>query len=574
MIITTNPYYLRIFINDADYGHSESYPLVTGDMTTAINYANQLITARKCILPANTQIEWACLAAGGPPFAELALINDPLSALPQWGPYAQSFSGVIYRFDAAAGFWVNRFFKPIDKLFLDGPLAATVPQQLPAGIWPLPDPITLASTTDLFLRCFTAFREQTCKVVPIGEASPGVPLYELKPWIKCGFRKPSARASSHRWRRVSWEAEIFTKSPAFSPCGQAVSVLHGCYSTRCRFYANGTPQRIHYYWAQPAAQVFPLPHIFWGRARAKQISNSTGVGEITGTARRSYSRGFQWGTALGDHYSGTPGDFLGQTNVPWTPETPTPPASRPACDFPRVHPGGLAAGGVTLPLGPLIPEGGLAGGGPSLPLGPTKAAGGRPAGGKGDLIGLLPSRGGLAAGGGESLWGIPKSDGGLAAGGTSPLLGPLVSEGGLAAGGGDDRIGQLPVAGGLNCGGEGEPIGQLVSAGGLGGGGLADRIGQLPSAGGLLLGGKADLVGQLPSRGGLSAGGGTLPLGPLIANGGLAAGGSGDTIGQLPSPGGLAAGGGQDLLGLLPSSGGLTAGGDGDQIGRASCRER
>jgi hypothetical protein len=112
------------------------------------------------------------------------------------------------------------------------------------------------------------------------------------------------------------------------------TVLRRTYTAPCRWYLNGTPQTIRFYFARTGAMVFPLKTIFWGRDRVKQIANSTGPGEITVPVVRNFFKGPGISTAPGIGYTGTQADFLGQSSVLWSPETPTPSWLLPLCDAP------------------------------------------------------------------------------------------------------------------------------------------------------------------------------------------------------------------------------------------------
>jgi hypothetical protein len=338
MPIINTPLYCRLFVNCGKHGWSESWPLNTWDFSEGVIWCQRLAQARANILCSGASIEWAVCAQDYPPYAEQAVITAPLLPLPQWGLPGYELTGVQYFFNTANGQYANHLFRAIDQRFIKNLDTVGIPRMLPSGIVPLPADPTTATTTQLFLNCFTTFRDLTARMELFADLGGGIKQWNVIPWELAHQNGITTMKASHPWRRVSWEAWRWTETPGFSPCGEAATVLHTCYVAPCRFYVNGHPHPIHYYWAAPDAVVFPLPHIFWGRARAKQVHNKTGPGEITGWRRESYNKGQQRGGALGDHFTGTPADFLGQSFLPWSPEVPTPPAERPLCDFPGPGP--------------------------------------------------------------------------------------------------------------------------------------------------------------------------------------------------------------------------------------------
>lgn len=83
------------------------------------------------------------------------------------------------------------------------------------------------------------------------------------------------------------------------------------YKAPCRFTVGGPLVDIHWYWADPEASVYLLPHAFPAMTGFRQFKFSDGVGEMWERWPRKASKfgpAFVEGTAV----DGTPADFLGQ----------------------------------------------------------------------------------------------------------------------------------------------------------------------------------------------------------------------------------------------------------------------
>jgi hypothetical protein len=334
MPIVSTPLVCRLTINRGLNGWSERWPLSTWDFGLGLNHAQRLARARANILAANAVIEWAVVAQNFSPWAEQAAITDTLGSLPQWDVDTTDGTGLLWRFETDTGKWANHLFRAIDRAEISGHAWFRAPFYLPAAIPDLPADLTMATKEELLANCFTTFRELTAFHNFLGDTGGGVPQWSIEPWALADYRAVSSRDVGRAYKRVSWEAQFWSSAPAFTPCGEIVGVLRSCYLADCNFYSGAPSNRISYYWARGDAVVFPLPHIFWGRARGKEIANITGPGEVTGPLHRYWTNGEEIGGALGDHFTGTPADFLGSTPIPWIPATPTPSALRPACDMP------------------------------------------------------------------------------------------------------------------------------------------------------------------------------------------------------------------------------------------------
>lgn len=70
--------------------------------------------------------------------------------------------------------------------------------------------------------------------------------------------------------------------------------------------------KIRFYFAKEGAQWFPHKTCFHPYSQYLQLSNETHPGEITGRGFRVWNRGDNTNDLAGDHFEGTPADFIGQ----------------------------------------------------------------------------------------------------------------------------------------------------------------------------------------------------------------------------------------------------------------------
>lgn len=88
-----------------------------------------------------------------------------------------------------------------------------------------------------------------------------------------------------------------------------------CYSLPCRFYVNGTVQRIQWYFAPEGAKVYTEPTIFNPGSQELQYRHTSGVGELW-TEKSRYSKGATIDGVDGQMAHGTRNDFLGLSMDP------------------------------------------------------------------------------------------------------------------------------------------------------------------------------------------------------------------------------------------------------------------
>ena len=319
---------------------AERHWLLTTDFAEALTIGPILARARANIFPPGWKIFWGTIAQETSPFLEQAFLPVPMTGLPQWGPPVTDLLGLYWEYDDMQGGAHGKLFKGIDATEWKGDKWKRAPFFLPAGIPPLPLDPTTATKEELFANTFCTFRQYTGIM-----RRPRSGGFNITAPQRMLFRFQGSYRSFRKWKALSWEAVPWTNAPPFSPCGMIVGVGRNAFYAQVRFYPGGPVQWMHFYYAAGAAQMFPLPHIFWGRFRDMDVQNMIGPGEITGSAFRRWSNGRAFGSAAGDHYTGTAQQFVGQFTPDWTPLFPTPAGLRPACDAPAL-PAGQIRGGV------------------------------------------------------------------------------------------------------------------------------------------------------------------------------------------------------------------------------------
>jgi len=349
-MFTTNPLYVRIFINTQhpdptkQNGWALRIPILENIWYLALPIGQAIVTCIRNLLAADTYIQWATLGHAEYPWWQQALITAPLEPLPQWGDSWADVAGLWWDFNNGQGQVQGRLFRAVEGVQFGQDSWKSWPFNLPPGIAPLPADITTATKLQLFANAFTTFRQYFGVLRRHGPRVDGVQTYDLTAVQDVQFVRVSSRRVGGPWCRQSWEALPWTYAPPFSPCGMVTGVGRRSFLVRCKFYPNAPTQIIHYYRAKPTAQVFPLPHIFWGRFTEEDIFNSYGVGELTGNTRRWWNPGYEFGDAPGDHYSGPVAGFTGEYLPDWSPVFPVPLDRLPLCDT-TVNKGPLEADG-------------------------------------------------------------------------------------------------------------------------------------------------------------------------------------------------------------------------------------
>jgi hypothetical protein len=346
MPLITNPIVCRIFINCGRFGHGERVTLNALDLESAVPVGKTLLAARSRILAADAYIQWATVAEFESPFREIAIMDDIIVPLPQWGETQAVESALLWNFDDGAGETKGRHFLAIDGSEWSSRKWKRAPFYLPAGIPPLPTDLTTATKDQLWANTLCTYRDNIALILRWGPPEFGVQTYKVTPAVYAEFVQRSYYPCGDLWKRQSWEAVPYTMCPPFSPCGMVTGVGRRSFLVRCRFYPGGPVQWIHYYYAKPGASAFPLPNIFWGRFRDEHCYNTDGPGELTGNLRRLWDKGAEYGDAPGDSCTGPAAGFVGQYVPAWTVPGLTPPELRPICDIPVVPPGQIADGGV------------------------------------------------------------------------------------------------------------------------------------------------------------------------------------------------------------------------------------
>jgi len=334
MALVSTPLVVRIFINTAQNGWSERWPIWVTDWNQGVIVAGILAQARRLVLCSNASIVWASLATITPPYIEQAVLSVPLMPLPQWGPNAGDMQGVLFDFFNEAGNCTDRLLRAVDTTEY-GP-GYWIRQYLPLPVNPPPLPVdlTMASKDLLWQNMLATFARYISTCTPVGSDDEGPDQFDVVSMPLIGYNNIRSRRVGAPYRRASWESMARSTAPAFSPCGVAVTVLRRCYQEPCRFYADEPPVGIRYYWAPPGAAVLTIPTIFYGWARAKENVYHGGPGETAQFKKAFETDGYSFSSAPGVAITGTPADFLGQGVVTWSPYRPTPLPLRPACDTP------------------------------------------------------------------------------------------------------------------------------------------------------------------------------------------------------------------------------------------------
>ena len=350
MAIVQNPLGVRLFINRGSRGWSERWPILEQDWDAGLDVAITLANARANLLSSDAQLEWACLFSMTYPYYEQAVIEEPLEPLPQWGPAIDWTQGLLWYFQTPDGNWSNHIFKAVDYTEIRNKEWVRTQQTIPFNPPALPTDLSLAPKQLLFENTLATFRKNVafCRPMSLGRNGPGSG-YWMTPYVFTAFNGVSSRRSDGRWRRMSWEGGNRNHCPDFSPCGMPTTVLRFSYQMPCCFGPGRSVTSIHYYDAQFGATVFPLKHIFWGRARALEIADWGLIGETRKEKSTDWCNGPAYGNAPGVDYTGTPSQFLGASSQSWPTGRPTPWGLRPACDevvTQRFFPiGGLGMGG-------------------------------------------------------------------------------------------------------------------------------------------------------------------------------------------------------------------------------------
>lgn len=90
-----------------------------------------------------------------------------------------------------------------------------------------------------------------------------------------------------------------------------VGMVRSFYRAPCRWYPNGPIGEIRFYEAAPGAAWFMEPTVFHPYSQVLQLENHHFPGEITGKGLRIWDAGVNTNNLPGDHYEGTPEDFIG-----------------------------------------------------------------------------------------------------------------------------------------------------------------------------------------------------------------------------------------------------------------------
>lgn len=335
MLITGNPLEVVLTINFKEVnGVQEIYHLSHEDWDQGETEAAELAIARSYVLAKNSRIEFVQLRQAAYPGESMGLLQDPLPALSCWGFLHTPHSALKFRLQDGAGKYAFRFFHMIADSEMADETWIRQPYVLPdiAPVLPL-DPATapLQDLWDFFL-CTVRDKSHYAKRLP--DLPSGAYQFEIRKWRDVFFMAARAERINKAYRRVSWEAFPRENAPAFSPCGTVTAVVRQPYEAKCQFYPNGPVENIRHYWAKPDARLLPFRTIFWPWREARQIENTTRLGERTTGPGYWRSPGTSLGDAPGTAPTGTPTDFLGLTVRPWEPPEPTPIEFLPGCDMP------------------------------------------------------------------------------------------------------------------------------------------------------------------------------------------------------------------------------------------------
>jgi hypothetical protein len=377
MTIVQDPLIVRLFLNTANNGWSERWPIIETDWTRGLAVAQALAQARSRIMCSTCTLIWASLATITPPYIE-QYCAGPLAPLPIWGPTVTDMEGLWWRFDTDSGFGSTRIMRGIEMSEVYNLRWTLAPLDIPQAVPELPVPVTTATRQQLYANTLATFANYCGYLSPVDKLNPeGGAGYYLTPYQRVYFSYVGSYRVGRPNLPLSWEPAGYNFRPNFSPCGMIVTVGRVSYQIPCNFGQGGQTSSIHYYRAKRGAAIFTLPTIFYGWDRAKENIFFGGPGETRPIQKNDYTEGYSYGNAPGLMFSGYPGQFLGYGPPNYDGTLPMVVPSLPTCDVPRPPPpigvgyGGLCLGGNgigwTKTVGPpLVGYGGICIGGAGI----------------------------------------------------------------------------------------------------------------------------------------------------------------------------------------------------------------
>jgi hypothetical protein len=337
--VVTDLWVANLFANFKASGACETYYLKAQDRTSAEAVAVELARTRALLLAQDCEIHLVTVRNGEYPAPARPCLQDPIGSLKKnngseyWGKLHTPHDALWWYFRAEDRKWSTRPIRFYQAVEVSANIWKRQGLLIPDVTPPRPlDPSSVPPEL-LYQHVLGKIRDITCHAERLPDVA-GKPRWMLRDYQWVRFTKTGRRRVGARFWRVSWEPEVWTTGPDFSPCGTVVNAARRTYRQACRFYVDGAAKGIRFYTAAAAAKIIPFPTLFWPTAGYGFTLNTAGPGEIGRHRKTDWTPGFSVGNAPGLAPTGMPSRFLGFDSKPFDDSLPTPILLLPGCDMP------------------------------------------------------------------------------------------------------------------------------------------------------------------------------------------------------------------------------------------------